>query len=71
MPWTQKWSVLVEVELFKGTLKILNHRILMIEHCLTDKETCPFYQKACIQNIILKFYVTNQRMLHALLNVKV
>ena len=49
MPWTQKWSVLVEVELFKGTLKIQNHRILMMEHCLTDKETCPFYQKACIQ----------------------
>ena len=49
MPWTQKWSVLVEVELFKGTLKILNHRILMMEHFLTDKKTCPFCQKGGIQ----------------------
>ena len=30
-------SVIVHIELFAETLKILNHRILMMEYCLTGK----------------------------------
>ena len=30
-------SVLVYIELLVGTLKILNHKILMMEYCSTDK----------------------------------
>ena len=31
MPWAQNLPVLVYIELFLGILKILNHRILMME----------------------------------------
>ena len=69
---------LVHIELFTGTLKILNHRILMKDYCSTDKvyvkwrkETCPFCQKTYMQIYYPQLLCLNPRMLHVPLGVQV
>ena len=78
MPWAQNLSVYVYIELFAGTLEILNQIILMMEYCSTDKtyvqykkESCPLYQKTYIQIYYSEVLCPNSRMLHVPFDVLV
>ena len=59
MAWPQNLSVLLYIELFVGTLRILNHRILMMEYYSTNKRAInqrkivPFVKKLIYKYIIL------------------
>ena len=65
------------IELFVESLKILSHRILMMEYCLTEKayiqekkECFPFCQKAHTQICYSKLLCPNLRMLRVPLDVQ-
>ena len=77
MPWTQNLPVLVYIELFVGTLKILNHRILTMNYFSTDKayiqerkEICLFCQKDYLQ-IYYPQLLCPIQLLHVSLDVQV
>ena len=85
MPWAQNLSILVYIELFVGTLKILNHMECMMEYCSTDMmEYCstdkayamkqgnlPLLSKSLYTNILYSIVMSNPRMLHVFLDVQV
>ena len=77
MPWAQNLSILVYIELFVGTLKILNHIILMMEYCSTDKAyamkqgNLSLLSKSLYTNILYSIVMSNPRMLHVFLDVQV
>ena len=67
MAWVQSLSVLVYIELFVGTPKKLNHRILMIDiagqirHTYnTERKRVPFVKKLICKDIVLNCYVRIQ-----------
>ena len=71
-------SDLVYTELFVGTLKILNHEILMIDCCSIDKarvqqrkENCLFCHIAYNQIYYSQLLFPDPRMLHVPLGVQV
>lgn len=66
------------IELFVESLKILSHRILMMEYCLTEKayiqekkECFPFCQKAHTQICYPELFYPNLRILNVPLDVQV
>ena len=66
MAWVQSLSVLVYIEVFVGTPKKLNHRILMdiagqIRHTYNkERKLAPFVKKLICKDIVLNCYVKIQ-----------
>ena len=78
MTWEQNLVILVCIKLLIRDLKILNHRILIMEYCLTDKayvqyrkETLPFCQKFYLKICYSELLFPNLRMLNAPYDVQV
>ena len=77
MPWAQNLAVLAYINLFAENLKMLNHEILMMKYCSTDKayiqyrqETCSFCWNVYIQIGSPQLLCQILRMLYVLLDVQ-
>ena len=62
MPSVQNLSVLVHIELFIETLKILNYRALMKEYWLTDKDNKERKLGSFVKKLIYKYIILNCRV---------
>ena len=78
MPSAQNLSVYVYIELFARTLKLLNHRIFIMEcyqiykaYVQQRKGACPFCHKANIKIHYPQLFCSNLSILHFPLDVQV